>query len=180
MARVTDNEYTFLNDREIAATGIGSSPSAVQAYGDLQRAVYELGPADTADAQNAADGAQASADVADEKAAGAQTAAEAADTKAADAQTAAEDAGTRADAAQTRADDAYDLAGEKVTKNVGPVFAASLASESRAALPAYVGGTAGAVYTIADMQAVMDQVAALTSRVAALIIDGRANQSLTN
>lgn len=173
MARVTDNEYTFLNDREIAASGIGSSPSAVQAYGDLQRAVYELAPADVGAAQSAADGAQAAAEVADDKASGAQATAESADAK-------AEDARDRADAAQVRADDAYDLAGTKVSKNVGPAFSAPAASASRAALPAYTGGTAAAVYSAADMQAVMDQVTALTSRVAALIIDGRANQSLTN
>ncbi|WP_380778077.1 hypothetical protein [Sphingomonas sp. R86520] len=164
VSRVTDNEYTFLTDREIAASGIGSSPSAVQAYGDLQRAVYELAPADVGDAQ-------AAAEAADGKATGAQEAAETADGK-------AEDAGTRADAAQGRADDAYDLADTKVSKNVGPVFSAPSGGASRSALPAYAGGTASAVYTPSDVQALMDQVAALTSRVAALIVDGRSNQSL--
>jgi hypothetical protein len=166
MARMDKNEYTFLNDREIAASGIGSSPSAIQAYGDLQRAVYELAPADVGDAQ-------AAADVADGKATGAQEAAETADSK-------AEDAGTRADAAQERADDAYTLAGTKVTKNVGPTFSAPAASPSRSTLPVYTAGTASATYAPSDVQALMDQVAALTSRVAALIVDGRANQSLKN
>lgn len=166
MARMQDTEYTFLNDREIAATGLGVSPSSVQAYADLQRAVYELSPADVGDAQAAADGAQVSADTADSK---------------------AESAGARADAAQAdadtaqgRADDAYTLAGTKVAKNNGPVFTAPAATPSRAALPAYAGGTAAGVYTATDMQAVMDQVAALTSRVAALIVDLRANQALRN
>jgi hypothetical protein len=167
------NEYTFLNDREIAASGLGSSPSAVQAYGDLQRAVYELTPADVGDAQK-------TADVADGKAVNAQETADDAGARADAAQDTADTAKEKADTAQVRADDAYDLADTKVAKDVGPVFAAPVAAVSRDALPAYLGGTAGAAYTADDMQAVMDQVAALTSRVAALITDGRANHSLTS
>ncbi len=166
MGRITDQEYTYLSDREIAGTSIGTSPAGVAAFSDLQRAVYEDQPQDTKEALD-------TATQADGKAVAAQDTADSA-------QASADDAGARADAAQTSANDAYDLAGTKVTKDVGPTFAAPTASPSRVTLPAYAGGTAGATYTQADMQAAMDQIAALTSRVAALIVDLRANHSLTN
>lgn len=163
---VRDREYTLLSDREIAGTGLGSSPAAVAAFGDLQRAVYTDQPADTAAAQEAAAQAQGAA-------AGAQSSAD-------NAQASADNAGNAANAAQQRADAAYALADTKVTKDAGPAFSAPVGTVSRAALPAYTSGTAGTTYTQADMQAAMDQIAALTSRVAALITDLRANHALKN
>lgn len=159
------NDYTQLDDRTIASTGIGTSPEAVALFSDLQQAAYADGPADTAAAQVIAE--QGVSD-----AAGAQSSAN-------DAQSTAEFAQGSADAAMERADDAYDLANGKVTKDAGPTFSAPTATPSRAALPAYVGGTAAATYTQADVQALTDQVAALTSRVAALITDLRGNHAIT-
>jgi hypothetical protein len=159
MARMQDEQFTYLSDREIAGTGLGTSPAAVAAYSDLQRAVFEASPADTQAAQDAA---------------------EAAGKAASGAQETAELAQGSADAALMRADDAYDLAETKVTKEVGPVFAAPAAVPSRSALPAYSGDNAGAIYSQSDMQDLIDQVEALTSRVAALIVDLRANGSLTS
>jgi len=165
MARMRE-DLTFINDRDAVGSGLATSPVGVAWIRDIQQSVYVDAPADTAEAQ-------AKADQADTRAGNAQDSADAAQTSANGAQAAAE-------AAQSRADDAYDLAGTKVTQNVGPSFAAPAAAASRIALPAYTGGTAAATYTQADMQALIDQVAALTSRVAALITDGRANKSLTN
>jgi hypothetical protein len=159
------NDYTQLDDRTIASTGIGTSPEAVALFSDLQQAAYADGPADTAAAQA----------VAEQGVAAAATAQGAADT----ANATASSAQAAADAAQLRADDAYELADGKVTKDAGPTFAAPTATPSRAALPTYAGGTAAATYTQADVQALIDQVAALTSRVAALITDLRGNHALT-
>lgn len=159
MARMQDEQFTYLSDREIAGTGLGTSPAAVAAYSDLQRAVYEASPQDTQAAQDAAEAAQATSEMA---------------------QGSADAALIRADDAYDRADEAYDLADGKVSKDVGPVFAAPLATPARAPLPAYAGGSAGATYTQADVQGLIDQVSALTACVAALIVDGRANGSLTD
>jgi len=165
MGRLATNAYTFISEREVVGSGLASNPAAVAWVQDVQRAAFEDAPADIQDAQD-------TANIADEKAVGAQASADAA-------QTSADSAGERADTAQGRADDAYALADGKVTKNVGPVFAAPIATASRAALPAYTG-TASAIYTQVEVQALMDQVATLTRTVAALIEDGRGNQSLTN
>ena len=163
-ARVETNEYTRLSEREVAGSGIGTSPSAIAGYMDLQRAVFEDQPNDTADVREAADQAQQSA-------AGAQDTADDALFDAATALAAADDA-------QERADDAYDLAATKVTKNLGPPWAAPTATPSRAAVTSYTG-TASATYTQVEVQALMDRVTLLTNLVAGLVVDGRANESLT-
>lgn len=165
-------DYTTLDRRSIASTGLGTSPQAVQFVEDLQAAAYTDGPADTAVAQQAATTAQATGEAA-------QATGEVAQSTAEFAQGSANAAMARADDAYDRADDAYDLADTKVEKDAGPTFSAPLATPSRAPLPAYAGGTAAATYTQADVQALTDQVAALSKTVAALVIDGRANHSLT-
>jgi trimeric autotransporter adhesin len=159
------NEYTYLNRRDIAGSGLGSDPKTIAAFESLQQAAYEDNPAATDAAQQSADQAQSAAD-------GAQTSADAA-------QSSADAAQTSAATAQGRADDAYDLAQTKVTKNAGPVFTAPAGSVSRAALPAYTAPTASATYDPAQLQALMAQVEALTLRVSAVITDLRANGALT-
>ena len=168
MARVgyEQEDYTVLSDRDIAASGIGTSPTGIAAYRSLQRAVYEDQPADTADAQAAAE--QAS------------QAAAAADAAAVEAAVQAEQGKADAATAQGRADDAYALADAKVARDVGPVFAAPLATPSRNALPAYAGGGAAALYDPAEVSALKAQVAALTATVAALVVDLRGNGALTD
>jgi hypothetical protein len=157
MARVQETEVTILSDREIAATGIGTSPAAIEAFRDIQRTVYELQPQDTADAAQAAVAAAAAAEAS---------------------ATAAANAAGAADTAQGRADQAYALAETKVTKDVGPTFTAPTSGVSRAALPSYTGATASLTYTPAELQEVMDQVNRLTTRLAAVITDLRANGAL--
>lgn len=68
MSRVLDSEFTVLTDRDIAASGLGTSPRGVAAYASLQRAVFEQQPADTADILGAADAAQGAADAAQQAA----------------------------------------------------------------------------------------------------------------
>lgn len=160
-----DLDYTEIGRREIAASGIGVSPRGIASYESLQRAAFTDAPAASAAAQGTANQAVTDAGVADGKAEEAQGTAEFAQ-------------GT-ADTAMGRADDAYDLADTKVTKDLGPVFAAPAGSVSRAALPAYAAGTAGVTYTATDVQGLMDQVAALTTRLAAAITDLRGNGALT-
>ncbi len=150
-------EYTYLDERVISGTGLGTSPEAVRGILDLQQAAYQDNPADTAAAQQSADAAKGAADAAQM-----------------DASQGISDAAT----AKARADAAYDLADTKVTQDVGPPFPAPLAAPSRTAVPTYAGGTAGAVYTQSDVQGLMDQVAALTGIVAALVTDLRANHAL--
>jgi len=162
--RVVDQEYTVLNDREIAGTGIGTSPAAVAGYSDLQRAVYQDQPADTAEVA-------ASANAAATSAATAQDFAEQAGLDAADAGARADAAQADADAAQKRADDAYTLADGKVSKNATPTWAAPSGTLTRTALATYVGGTAAATYDPAQMQVLMDSHAAWTQRMAALVTD---------
>ncbi len=164
MAQVEDFAYTQLGDREIAASGLGTSPRGIAAYRDLQRAVYELQPIDTAAAQAAADAAAESAALADAAANAAQETGELAQ-------------GT-ADSAMARADDAYDLAETKVTKDNGPTFAAPIATPARTALPSYAGGGAAVAYDQAEIAALKAQVAALTGIVAGIITDLRANGAL--
>ena len=159
MSRIEEQEYTVLSDREIAGTGLGTSPAAVAAFSDLQRAVYADQPADTA-------AIQASADAAASAAGSAQASADAS----------AAAAGT----AQTRADDAYVLAGTKVAKDVGPSWSVPTATPARTALPAYTDGTASVTYDATEIGALKTQVAALTAALAAVITDGRANHSLTS
>ena len=173
MARLEDYEYTRVSDRAIVGTGLASSPEGVAAYSDLQRAVFDDQPLDTQEARDSAYNAQQTANQANTKADSAQTSADSANTK-------AEAAQASANTAQNRADAAYDLADSAVQQDVGPSFAAPIAGPLRSALPAYIASDADAVYSEMQMQAVMDQVAALTARVAALIIDGRGNHSLTN
>jgi len=165
MARNTDDEYSYLNRRQIAAS-IGTDPAAIAAFESLQTAAFENGPAASAEAQ-------ATADAAGQAASGAQQTADKGVSDAATAQGAA-------DTAQDRADAAYDLADGKVAKNVGPAWVAPAAAPSRAAVPAYTGGNAAATYDAAEVTALKGQVAALTAALAALVIDGRANRSLTN
>jgi hypothetical protein len=165
MARLDQNDYTYLTDREIASTGLGSTPAAVSFVADLQRAVYTDQPADTAVAQETA-----------EQGVTVGTAAQvAADT----AQTTADQSLTDAATAQVRADDAYDLAEGKVQKDAGPAFAAPLATTSRAALPAYAGGVAAVAYDAAEVGALKAQVAVLTAQLAAVVTDLRGNHALT-
>lgn len=95
MASVDDVEFTILSDREIAGTGLGTSPSAVSSYSDMQRFVFQLQPADTKAVEAKAGAAQESANAAQATGDAAQSA---------------------ADGAQVRADDAYTLAEGKVTK----------------------------------------------------------------
>jgi len=157
------SNYTILNDREIAGTGLGTSPAAVRAFADLQDAVYQDQPGDTAAVQEAATAAQGAADAAGTAAAGAQESADA--------------ASDQAMAARKRADDAYALADTKVSKNVGPTWTAPTAPQIRTAVADY-SGTASATYTQAEVQTLMDRVQALTRQVAALVTDGRGNGSL--
>lgn len=164
MPKLDEAELTRLTDREIAASGIGSSPAALRAYRDLQTAVYELQPFDTAAVQSEAAAAAELAENAGDLANTAQATGELAQ-------------GT-ADSAMTRADDAYDLADTKVTKNAGPTFAAPVAAPARTALPAYTGGAAAVAYDQAEITALKAQVATLTSIVAGLITDLRANGAL--
>jgi len=159
MARpVIEDDYSYLNRRQIAAS-IGTDPAAIAAFESLQTAAFQNGPAASAEAQ-------ATADAAGQAASGAQ---ETADKGVTDAAT-----------AQERADAAYDLADGKVAKNVGPVWVAPAAAPSRVAVPVYAGGNAAATYDPAEVTALRAQVAALTGLVAALVIDGRANRSLTS
>lgn len=151
------DDYTLLSEREIAGSGLGTSPSAVAGYLDLQRAVYEDQPQDTAAIEQAAQGAQDTAD---------------------DALFDANSALALADDAYELAEDAYDLAGTKVSKDVGPVWGAPTATTSRSSFADYTA-TASATYTQAEVQTLMDRVSLLTKIVAALVVDGRANHTLT-
>lgn len=157
MARLQQDDYTYLSEREIAGTGIGTSPAAVAFYQDIQRAIYQDQPADTAEAQ-------AAAAAADTKAAGAQTAADAA-------QGAADSASSRADAAQDRADAAYGLADGKVSKNATPEWSAPTGQLARTSVAVYTAPTAASAYDPAQMQALMDSHQAWTRRMAALVTD---------
>jgi hypothetical protein len=141
VAKVRDQEYTYLSDRDIAGTALGTSPAGVAAFSDLQRAVYEDQPQDT---QEALDSAVA----ADDKAVAAQGAADSA-------QASADDAGARADTAKSRADAAYALAAGKVTK-------------ANVTAPPNYAGTASITYTQAEVQALMDRVGSLTTTVQAI------------
>jgi hypothetical protein len=159
------NDYTVINERTIAGSGLGASPELIAGLLDQQRATYVDGPADTSQAQATAEQGVASAAMAQSSADGAQAS--------------ADQAGTRADAAQIRADAAYALANAKVAKDAGPTWQAPTATSSRAAFADYTA-TATATYTQADVQALMDRVSLLTKLVAALVTDGRNNHSLTN
>jgi hypothetical protein len=156
--RLTDNEYTYVSEREVSGSGLGTSPATVAAFMDLQRAVHQDQPADTAEAQAAAD---------------------AADTKAQGAQASADQAQGAADTAQGRADAAYHLAETKVSKDAGLPVAAPTATPSRASLPTYSGAPASATYSATEISDLKAQVAALTGLLAAVVTDLRDNHALT-
>lgn len=153
-----DSDYTFLTRREIAASGIGSDPKVVAAFEGLQNAAFSANPASAAAAQEAAESAAAAAT-------GAQDAAD----------TAAFDAA----AALALADDAYDLAGTKVTKSLGPAWAAPSGIQARSTLAAYVAPTISGPPTQAEVQALADAVQAMSRALVAVIADLRANEALT-
>lgn len=155
--RAQEDDYTFISERVLTGSGFATSPELISGIVDLQRRTIDQ-TADAADISAATDAAQGSADAAGAAASGAQTS---------------------ADTAKTRADAAYALADTKVTQDVGPSFAAPVGAVSRAALPAFTPGAAGLVYSQTDMQAVLDQVTALTTRLAAVISDLRGNGALT-
>lgn len=154
---MADPAFTTLNRAQLSK--LTSDPQAIAMLEDIQQQAFVNGPKKTEEARVVAEDAKVRAD---------------------EAKLVADDAIVRADAAQGRADDAYELADGKVDKDAGPSFAAPSGAVSRTALPAYTSGTAGAVYTAADVQELMDQVAALTGQVAALVTDLRDNHSLTN
>ena len=155
--RTQADDYTFISERVLTGSGFATSPELISGIADLQRRTVDQ-TADSADIGAAAEAAQGSADTAQATASGAQTS---------------------ADTAKARADAAYTLADTKVTQDVGPAFAPPSGALSRDALPSYAGGTAAATYTQADMQAAIDQIAALSSRLAAVIVDLRGNGALT-
>lgn len=161
---VEDSEFTILNRREIAASGIGSDPKAVASYEALQNAAFNSNPAAAAAAQETADTAAAAAATADAAATAAQSAADTANASASD--------------AQTRADDAYDLAATKVTKGAGAAWAAPSGTAARTSLAAYVAPVVSNPPTQAEMQALADAVQAISRAVVALVTDLRANEAI--
>jgi len=162
--RTQEDDYTFISERTLTGSGFATSPELISGIVDLQRRTIDQ-TSDSAEIGAAAEAAQGAADAAQGAASGAQTSADTAQ--------------ARADAAYNRADAAYALADTKVTQDAGPSFAAPSGALSRSALPSYAGGTAAATYTQADMQAAIDQIAALSSRLAAVIVDLRGNGALT-
>jgi hypothetical protein len=166
------DRYTRLDDREIASSGLGTSPASVSAYSDLQQAVYQDQPAYTAAVNIVADQAVLDAAAAQETGEFAQGTADSAMMR-------ADDAFEAAGVAQARADDAYDLADGKVDKDAGPAFAAPTAAPTRTAVPAYAGGPAAVAYDAAEITALKAQVAALTGLLAGVVTDLRANHALT-
>jgi len=165
MARMEQrDDYTQLSDREIAGTGIGTSPAAVAAYNDLQRAVYDDQPQDTKEALE-------TGKAADQKAQGAQASADQAQASADDAGGRADAAQGSADAAQASADDAYALADTKVSKDATPKWGVPSGTLSRDTFATYAAPTASATYDAAQVQALMATTQLLSRIVAALVTD---------
>jgi len=172
MARVTEREYTVLNDRDIAALGFGATPAGVAGYRDLQTAVYSLQPQDTQAAQDAADSASKQAQIAASNAANASSSAQSAQGR-------ADDAYSRANAAYSRADAAYELADEKVAKDAGLPWAAPTGTASRLAFTTYDAPTISDPPTKAEVQALADALQAHSRALKAVVDDLRANHALT-
>ncbi len=164
MAAVDEQSFTFLNRREIAASGLGTDPKTIASYEALQEAALRLNPQAAAQAQESADNAAADA-----------AAAEAAATAA---QTAATDAGTAAATAQARADDAYDLALTKANKSTGASWAAPTGTVSRVTFATYTAPAISNPPTQAEVQALANHVQVLSQALAAVITDLRATEAL--
>lgn len=150
MPELQDFNYTHLRDAEIALA-VGGSPRAIAAFRDLQRASFQNGPDAVKTVSAAADQAQATGETAQASAQG----------------------------AQDRADAAFELAGEKVARNLGPVFNAVSGTISRAPYTIYSAGSASAIYDPGQLQAVMDALQALSQHFGAVVTDLRNNETLT-
>lgn len=166
MARVTEREYTYLSDKDIAATAFGTTPAGVAFVRDIQQAAFQDSQVDIKAATQVAADAGTKADSAQQTAAAATASASTAQ--------------DRADGAYTLANSAYTLANGKVSKDAGLPWAAPTGTASRAAFATYTAPTISNPPTQAEVQALATALQAHSRALKAVVDDLRANGALTS